>query len=66
MSLETETKAAINFQKTAKTCGTCKHCKEFECKHVDRMWYDKCTLNNLCSFRVEKSSTCDKHEAKKQ
>lgn len=59
-----ETKKAIGYRDTAKSCKTCKHSKEEEDPHLDRSWNWKCHVSNICSFTVKPEGTCNLHENK--
>lgn len=66
MSLEEETKKAIEFVEKVETCSTCAHCVNHENLYVDRMWDDYCELSSVCHFKIgDKSrSTCSRHTPK--
>jgi len=64
MDLLDRTKQAMGFKDIAGTCENCKHSYEEEDSYVDRMWYLICSFSNLCPFKTEKRSTCDKYEPK--
>lgn len=63
-NLEKNTKQAMGFLNIANTCRDCKYQIEEEDPYLDRSWYYICQYSNLCSFRVELNSTCNKFHKK--
>lgn len=68
MATKLETiKAEMGFQKTAPTCGNCKH---FAFDLVTRKrYYGECTVETMLrcglgNFKVGKSNWCQRHERK--
>ena len=64
MSLTEEIKAHINYTETTPVkCKNCKHSKQTENPHVDRMWDRNCHVAVVTSFRVSDDGRCDRFES---
>lgn len=65
MSLEIETKKAMEYSNgdsVCENCTVCENCiyhKEVEDMMIDRSWYSICTY---CNFTVSKKGNCEKFE----
>jgi len=64
MSLTEEIKKKINYTNAPVVrCAKCKHSKETENSHVDRMWDRHCHIAVIEAFKVDDDGRCDKFES---
>ena len=63
MSLTDEIKKTINYTAASvPKCSKCRHSKESENIHVDRMWDRHCYVAVIHAFSVSDDGRCDRFE----
>lgn len=63
MSLTDEIKKKINYTTDpVPKCSKCRHSKESENNHVDRMWDRHCYVAVIQTFSVSDDGRCDRFE----